>query len=51
MMTIFPARNPDGTDPVRVWNKQYLSYAGYKDGDKFIGDPINHSFTDVSFNV
>ena len=50
LISIFPARNPDGTDPLRIWNKQLLSYAGYKDGDNVIGDRINLSFTDVSIS-
>lgn len=36
-------------EPVcRIWNSQYILYAGYKQDDgTYIGDPINAEFTRV----
>ena len=50
MISIFPARTPDGKDKMRVWNTQFFSFAGYQDENDpktIFGDPINASFTKV----
>ena len=48
MITVFPPRK-NGRDPVRVWNPQLISYAGYATDDPkvFIGDRANAGFTQV----
>ena len=45
---MFPARQPNGQDPFRVWNSQLISYAGYaspNDPNIIIGDAGNLQFT------
>ena len=43
-ITIFPPRK-NGEDPIRIWNHQLLRYAGYKEGDKVIGDSTSIKLT------
>jgi len=43
-ITIFAPRK-DGEDPIRIWNHQLLRYAGYKEGDKVIGDSTSIKLT------
>ncbi|XP_071486328.1 nitric oxide synthase 1-like [Diadema antillarum] len=46
-ITIFPHRKGHRGD-FRVWNRQLISYAGYKQKDgSIIGDPIGVEFTEV----
>lgn len=33
----------------RVWNSQFISYAGYKVDDKIIGDPSQLEITQVIY--
>ena len=48
VITVFPPRRPDGVSPVRVWNKQLIRYAGYRQADgKVIGDPAQLEFTGI----
>lgn len=48
-ITIFPHRT-DGKHDFRIWNKQLISYAGYKSKDgTVIGDPACVEFTEVSY--
>ena len=48
MISVFPPRK-NGKDPVRFWNSQLISYAGYATDDPkvFIGDRGNAAFTQV----
>lgn len=43
-ITIFAPRK-NGEDPIRIWNHQLLRYAGYKEGDKVIGDSTSNQMT------
>ncbi|WP_242694816.1 nitric oxide synthase oxygenase [Pseudogracilibacillus auburnensis] len=43
-ITIFPPRE-NGKDPLRILNHQLLRYAGYKNGDKVIGDSTSVKIT------
>ena len=46
-MTIFPQRRGPGRD-FRIWNSQFVRYAGYKQPDgSILGDPANVEFTEV----
>ena len=49
MITVFPERQPNGKDTVRVWNSQLIAYAGYPTDDPkvVIGDRANLQFTQV----
>lgn len=50
-ITIFPQRT-DGKHDFRVWNSQFIGYAGYRQPDGSIkGDPINAEFTDVCLQL
>jgi nitric-oxide synthase, bacterial len=45
-ITVFHPQRPDGSVPVRIWNKQLIRYAGYsKEEGSFIGDPAQLPFT------
>ena len=45
-ISIFPPQRPDGGDPVRIWNKQLVRYAGYDlPTGGCVGDPAQTSFT------
>jgi nitric oxide synthase oxygenase domain/subunit len=47
-ITVFPPRMPNGRDAFRIWNRQLLSYAGYKQEDgAVVGDPAYVKFTKV----
>lgn len=47
-ISIFPQRKK-GQKDFRIWNSQYISFAGYlQDDGSIIGDPANVEFTDVS---
>ena len=47
-ITIFPQRRGPGRD-FRVWNSQYVRYAGYKNEDgSILGDPASVEFTEVN---
>ena len=50
MITVFPERQPNGKDIVRVWNPQLISYACYTTDDPkaVIGDRGNLQFTQVT---
>lgn len=49
-ITVFRQRSEEGHD-FRVWNSQFISYAGYKIDDKtFIGDRNQIDFTEVFLN-
>lgn len=43
-ITIFPPRK-NGKDSIRIWNHQLVRYAGYRDGDRVIGDSTSIEFT------
>ena len=46
-LTVFPPRT-DGKHDFRVWNAQFIRYAGYKQDDgTVIGDPSNVEITEV----
>ena len=48
VITVFPPRRPDGVSPVRIWNKQLIRFAGYRQADgQVIGDPAQLEFTGV----
>jgi hypothetical protein len=47
---VFPART-DGKHDFRVWNQQFIRYAGYKQEDgSIVGDPANVELTEVNNN-
>lgn len=49
-ITVFPART-DGKHDFRVWNQQFIRYAGYKQEDgSVVGDPANVELTEVNFS-
>ncbi len=49
-ITVFPPRRPGHPDVVRIWNQQFIQFAGYKigEGDEadVIGDKLNVKFTE-----
>lgn len=46
-ITIFPPRT-DGKHDYRIWNAQFIRYAGYRQPDgSIVGDPMNIEFTEV----
>ena len=50
-MTIFPQRRGPGRD-FRIWNSQFVRYAGYKQPDgSILGDPANVEFTEVDCSL
>ncbi|XP_073985034.1 nitric oxide synthase isoform X2 [Rhodnius prolixus] len=50
-ITIFPHRT-DGKHDFRIWNKQLISYAGYKSKDgTVIGDPACVEFTEICIKL
>ena len=53
MITVFPERQPNGKDIVRVWNPQLISYACYTTDDPkaVIGDRGNLQFTQVTIKI
>lgn len=49
-ITVFPPRT-DGKHDFRVWNQQFIRYAGYKQEDgTIVGDPQNVELTQVRDN-
>jgi nitric-oxide synthase len=44
--TVFAAGMPGSPGP-RIWNDQLIRYAGYRIGDKVVGDPANVALTDA----
>lgn len=47
MITVFPPAPSGQPAPVRIWNKQLIRYAGYRQADgSLIGDPSNEAFTE-----
>jgi nitric-oxide synthase len=45
-MTVFPALRPDGSVPVRIWNKHLIRYAAHPlPGGGLLGDPAQAEFT------
>lgn len=47
VMTVLPPASPDGAG-VRIWNKQLVRYAGYREPDgSIIGDPDTVGFTEA----
>ncbi len=46
VVSIFPAAVP-GRPYARVWNEQLIRYAGYRDGDRVVGDPRYVAFTEA----
>ena len=49
-ITVFPERQPNGKDILRVWSQQLISYAGYATDDPeiVVGDRGNLEFTQVT---
>ena len=48
MITVFPPKMPDGSTPVKIWNKHLIRYACYTNEDgSLIGDPAQQEFTAV----
>ncbi|KAL5016525.1 hypothetical protein ScPMuIL_006114 [Solemya velum] len=46
-ITIFPPRT-DGKHDYRIWNAQFIRYAGYRQPDgSIVGDPMNIEFTEI----
>ncbi|XP_053569238.1 nitric oxide synthase, endothelial isoform X2 [Bombina bombina] len=46
-ITIFPQRN-DGSSDFRIWNSQFIRYAGYRqEDDSVVGDPLNVELTEL----
>ncbi|XP_075436568.1 nitric oxide synthase 3 isoform X2 [Ascaphus truei] len=46
-ITIFPPRR-DGTTDFRIWNSQFIRYAGYRQEDEsVVGDPVNVELTQL----
>ena len=51
MITIFPGFH-SGTQRIRIWNTQFLAYAGYrKCNGRILGDPLNHDLTNVALSL
>ena len=47
MITVFPPASSGQPAAVRIWNKQLIRYAGYRQADgSLIGDPSNEAFTE-----
>ena len=46
MISVFPARQENQLDVLRIWNQQYLSYAGYEIEGEIIGDKAAIEFTE-----
>jgi nitric-oxide synthase, bacterial len=47
LLTVFAPSRPDGTG-IRIWNKQLVRYAGYRQDDgSVVGDPDSADFTDA----
>ncbi len=44
LITIFPPRH-GRNDPIRIWNHQLIRYAGYEEGEQFVGDSTSVEFT------
>ena len=52
IISVFPARGRDGVDPVRIWNKQLVFYAGYKGRDgSVVGDADSVALTKVGLKI
>lgn len=52
MITVFPPRRPDGTEPVRIWNKHLIRYACHKNPDGTrVGDPAQEEFTELCLRM
>ncbi|GAB0095507.1 Nitric oxide synthase [Sergentomyia squamirostris] len=50
-ITVFPQRT-DGKHDYRVWNSQFISYAGYREPDgRIIGDPSQVEFTELCMKL
>lgn len=51
-ITIFRASTPGKDDGPRIWNRQLIRYAGFKDKitGKVIGDPMETEFTEMLIN-
>jgi nitric-oxide synthase len=48
LITVFPPRQPDGTTPFRIWNKNLIRYAAHRQPDgTIIGDPEQLVFTQL----
>ncbi len=48
LITVFPPRQPDGTTPFRIWNKNLIRYAAHRQADgTIIGDPEQLVFTQL----
>lgn len=47
VITVFPPASYGQPAPVRIWNKQLIRYAGYRQADGSLkGDPLNVAFTE-----
>ena len=52
MITVFAPRRSDGSDPVRVWNKNFIRYACHsKEDGTLVGDPAQKEFTKVCLDL
>jgi nitric-oxide synthase len=45
-MTVFAPDGPEGPAPLRLANRQLIGYAGFRDGDRVLGDPAHVALTD-----
>ncbi|MBB6633728.1 nitric oxide synthase oxygenase [Cohnella thailandensis] len=50
-ITIFKPANPDGSEPIRIWNHQLIRYAGYETENGIVGDPASVTFTKVCLEL
>lgn len=51
-ITIFPPAKEDGKPMCRIWNSQYVLYAGYKlEDNSVLGDPANVTITDICIQL
>lgn len=46
-ITVFKAPNPFDNSAIKLWNSQLIRYAGYRKGEKIVGDPAEVEFTEV----
>lgn len=50
MLTVFPQQQ-DGEPGIRIWNPQFVRFAGYRYGERIIGDPGNVELTDQALKL
>ena len=51
VMSVFPPRRDNQPDQLRIWNQQYLSYAGYEINGELIGDKAAIPFTNFCLSL